>query len=175
MECQALHLFFICYNHHMSINQYFRAGAGAVIYNSAGQILLLSRLDKPHVWQLQQGGMDEGETVEETLWRELKEETSIDKDEVTDFHKFPTWLSYEYPDHIRKGLRDYNTIGQIHSWYYLKATPEIEIDISSVEHPEFAEWRWGSFAELLESSDTLKHEVYKKLSEYFDQHIKPNL
>lgn len=159
----------------MSINQYFRAGAGAVIYNNDGQILILSRLDKPHVWQLQQGGMDEGEVIEETMWRELVEETNITKEDIADFSKFPTWLSYEYPDSIRQNMKDPNTLGQIHTWYFLKVVPDIQIDISKVEHPEFADWKWSTFAELLDTSDTLKRDVYQTLSDHFDKEIKPHL
>ena len=49
-----------------------------VIYDDAGQFLLLQRADDPNFWQSVTGGIDEGETPLQTAYRELKEETGID-------------------------------------------------------------------------------------------------
>ena len=41
--------------------EYFRAGAGAVVINDRGLVLALERADIPGAWQLPQGGLDAGE------------------------------------------------------------------------------------------------------------------
>lgn len=52
-------------------------GAGAIIYNKEGKILLQKRSDNGQ-WGNPGGAMELGETVLETLRREIKEETSLE-------------------------------------------------------------------------------------------------
>jgi len=155
----------------MSQNQYFRVGAGTVIYNETGEILLFSRTDNPAIWQLQQGGMDEGETMEETLWRELFEETALTKDNFVQVDKYPDWLLYEYTWELRPELKDPNCLGQIHNWYFLKLKPDVVVDISLAADKEFSEAKWTTFEHLLSLPDTLKKHVYVKLANHFTEHI----
>ena len=142
----------------MSQNQYFRVGAGSVIYNDQGEILLFSRTDNPTIWQLQQGGMDEGETMDQTLWRELFEETALTEADFEQVDKYPDWLLYEYTWALRPELKDPNCLG-------------VEIDITKAVDKEFSEAKWVSFDHLLELPDTLKKDVYKALSKYFIENI----
>lgn len=155
----------------MSQNQYFRAGAGTVIYNEDGQILLFSRSDRPDVWQLQQGGMDSGEAIEETLWRELLEETALTSNDFSTITNHPTWQHYEYPKHIREKVAKPDCLGQIHRWFYLKLKPETIIDITKAEHPEFVDWKWSTFDGLIAESDDIKLTVYQELYSYFKNNV----
>lgn len=52
-------------------------GAAAIIVNEKGQILLQSRADR-NKWGLPGGCQELGETFEETIIREVKEETNLD-------------------------------------------------------------------------------------------------
>lgn len=160
----------------MSINQFFRAGVGSIIYTHAGEIILFQRSDLPDVWQLQQGGMDAGETPQETLWRELKEETGLTSDDVTLTHEYPDWLYYEYPSAVRGSLRDPNTIGQIHRWYFLALKPGVEIDLTKAVDKEFLDWRTDTFTEVTASDhehNQLKRAVYQKLEHFFTHTVAP--
>ncbi len=155
----------------MSQSQYFRAGAGSIIYNDAGEILLFSRSDRPNIWQLQQGGMDSGENIEQTLWRELLEETDFTKEDFTKITPYPTWLLYQYSTQIRQLMNKPDCIGQTHCWYFLKLKPEVEIDIAKASDPEFLDWKWSTFAELIAQTDTLKQEVYQELKSFFETSV----
>lgn len=155
----------------MSQNQYFRVGAGTIIYNEAGEIVLFSRTDNPTVWQLQQGGMDEGEEMDDTLWRELFEETALTKDDFVQIDKYPDWLLYEYTPELRSKIKDYNCLGQAHAWYFLKLKAGVMIDLSRAADKEFDEARWTTFEHLLSLPETLKKPVYEKLEKYFTEHI----
>ena len=157
----------------MSQNQYFRVGAGSVIYNEHGEILLFARTDITALWQLPQGGMDPGESSEENLWRELFEETAINKTDIDQVDLYPDWLLYEYPPEIRPRVRDGNCLGQIHKWYFLKLKSGTEIDVSKAVDNEFNQVKWSTFGELMKQTDHFKYQVYVKLSEYFDANIKP--
>lgn len=162
----------------MTQTQFFRAGTGAVIYTETGEIILFQRADQPEVWQLQQGGIDAGESPEETLWRELKEETGITEANVTKTHEYPDWLYYEYTPAIRTTLRDPNTIGQIHRWYFLKLAPGVTIDVSTVSDKEFTDHKTSHFEEITSSNhphNQLKRTVYTKLADYFHTHVLPTL
>lgn len=162
----------------MALNQFFRAGVGTVIYTPAGEIILFNRSDIPDVWQLQQGGMDAGEAPIETLWRELFEETGLTQAEVTLTHEYPDWLHYEYPADVRSRLRDPNTLGQMHRWYFLALNPDTSIDLAQAHDQEFTSWRTGTFAEVTDSAhahNQLKQAVYLQLSHYFTTHVLPTL
>jgi dATP pyrophosphohydrolase len=49
-----------------------------VIYTSRQEVLLIERADHPGYWQSVTGSQDEGETLEQTAAREVREETGID-------------------------------------------------------------------------------------------------
>jgi len=49
-----------------------------VIYTADGQVLLMERADAPGFWQSVTGSQDEGETLEQTAIREVREETGLD-------------------------------------------------------------------------------------------------
>jgi putative (di)nucleoside polyphosphate hydrolase len=151
----------------MSQNQYFRAGAGAVIYNDERQIFIFRRNEDRDIWQFPQGGMDPDEAIETTLWRELEEETGLDKESIALVTTYPDWLSYIYPEEMRDSLRDKNCLGQIHRWYFLKIKPGINIDLSKVSHPEFTDFKTINFEDFLKQNDSLKGDVFRKLAEFF--------
>ncbi len=55
--------------------------AGACIANAAGQVLMLQRsVDEflPEIWEIPSGGVEDGETLEQALIREVREETHLD-------------------------------------------------------------------------------------------------
>jgi len=60
-----------------------------VVYTPELEVLLLERADRPGFWQSVTGSQDEGETLNETAVRELREETGLDaaRYELTDWRK----------------------------------------------------------------------------------------
>ena len=71
---------------------------GAIIRDKKGRILLQKRSDYGD-WGLPGGAMEPGESIEETMIREVKEETGIDF-EVYNFYSVYTGerMMYQYPD-----------------------------------------------------------------------------
>ena len=54
-----------------------RLGCSAVIFDQAREKVLLTRRADNGLWCLPSGGMDSGESVEETIIREVREETGL--------------------------------------------------------------------------------------------------
>ena len=79
----------------------FRAGVVAVVTNSRDEVLAFERSDVPGAWQLPQGGIDVGENPDEAAWRELGEETGLGPSDVELIGTHPTWMVYEFPEHVR--------------------------------------------------------------------------
>lgn len=153
----------------MSQNQYFRAGVGCVIFDDNNQILIFSRTDNNDIWQFPQGGMDQGETPEKTLWRELYEETALTNDDFIFYKNYPNWLYYEYPTKIRNSIKDTSCLGQIHCWFFLKIKSDAVVDLSKAPDKEFDGYKWTTFDNFLETTADFKLPVYKKLKTFFTE------
>ncbi|WP_213533591.1 NUDIX domain-containing protein [Paenibacillus sp. J45TS6] len=71
---------------------------GAIIRDKEGRILLQKRSDYGN-WGLPGGGMDAGESIEETMLREVLEETGL---EVRQYELYSVYsgprMKYRYPD-----------------------------------------------------------------------------
>ncbi len=81
----------------------FRANVGIVICNKMGQVFWARRYGQ-HSWQFPQGGIDEGESAEQAMYRELHEEVGLTPKDVTILSVTRNWLRYKLPKRlIRQG------------------------------------------------------------------------
>jgi len=151
---------------------YFRPGTGTVIYNQAREVLSFRRSEKPEIWQLQQGGMDAGEEANETLWRELTEETGLQQINIINVTEFPDWTIYAYNEKTNVPGKP-ECLGQTHRWYFLELKPGTEIDLKKASDKEFSNWRWSTFTELIAETGEMKKEIYTTLNRFFEQNLKP--
>ncbi|MBJ9373658.1 NUDIX hydrolase [Acinetobacter sp. TGL-Y2] len=62
----------------MGFHDFYRMSSHAVIFNEQQQVLLLKATYAGCAWGLPGGGLDQGETVHETLRRECQEELGCD-------------------------------------------------------------------------------------------------
>jgi putative (di)nucleoside polyphosphate hydrolase len=151
--------------------RFFRAGVGTVIYNQAGQVVLFERTQNPvGIWQFQQGGIDLGEDFDETLWRELKEEAGLTKDDFDNIVEFPNWTIHTSQSAIDDPAK--SRIGQAHKWYFLKLKNDVSIDLSKATEYEASNYKWVSFDEAIEETESFKKHVYNQLKTYFIENIK---
>ena len=137
-----------------------------MLFNPAGLVWVGRRLDqKGDAWQMPQGGIDQGETPEQAALRELEEEIGTASAVIVDESK--GWLTYELPPELLGVAWKGRYRGQKQKWFALRFTgsdDDIRID---GEHPEFAEWRWVAFDQLIELIVPFKRELYEEVTAEF--------
>lgn len=141
----------------------FRGAVGAVTYRD-GKFLVFERKHNPGSFQFSQGGRNKGEPVEESMWRELVEETGITSDDTASMIQLPYLLSYEY-DTDRK----LPWAGQTFTWFYIELKPGVEPNLATVKDKEFVAYKWMNKEEILGQLVGFRKEIYQTLFSYFDE------
>lgn len=144
----------------------FRPNVAAIVlsakYPKTCEIFIASRTDVENAWQFPQGGIDEGETSKEALFRELKEEIGTNDIEI--IAEYPEWVSYEFPATIAKKMYPYD--GQKQKYYLVKLKKGAVININT-EIPEFSEYKFVPAENIYEHITFFKRTVYKQVLKYF--------
>ena len=113
-----------------------------------------------------QGGIDEGEKIEEAALRELKEETGTDKAEIV--YVSDTVLTYELPDHLFGKLWSGRYKCQEQRWAALRFLGEDhEITLYDKVHPEFAAWKWVPLKNVCDLIVPFKRATYESVIKEF--------
>ena len=146
----------------------FRPNVAAIIFSSKYpqkcEIFIASRIDISNAWQFPQGGIDDGESIKEALFRELEEE--IGTRDVEIIAEYPTWVSYEFPPIIAQKMYPYD--GQKQKYYLVKLKKGAKININT-ETPEFSEYKFVSSKEIYGHITFFKRTVYKQVLKHFKQ------
>ena len=144
--------------------QYFRAGAGAVILDQNGNVLVLKRRDTDDkFWQLPQGGLKVGEEPEPAVFREICEETGINKSDLELLGEVSELLAYELPgpDRSLKTGR-----GQVHHWFVFRFCGT---DIQLPSCGEFQSKQWIPLDQLASNAVGFRKSVYGRLPDLVRQ------
>lgn len=146
----------------------YRPCVGIMLLNEENRILTGQRLD--HIstaWQMPQGGIEKEETVLTAAYRELEEETSIEKEMVEVLAVSTNWLSYDLPSDLVPRLWNGSYKGQTQKWFLMRYFGR-DTDINlQTKTPEFSSWRWSSPQELVASIVPFKKEVYETIVDEF--------
>ena len=105
------------------------------------EVLLLHKPRKKDSWQLPQGGVDGGESIEEAALRELKEEAGIGANLLG---KSQTVYQYDFPSSYRR-FRPDNVCGQRLEFVIGVVEPEIKI---TVDNDEIDDYVWASLEDI---------------------------
>jgi putative (di)nucleoside polyphosphate hydrolase len=153
----------------------YRPCAGLTVINREGLVFIGRRksgpehIDETHVWQMPQGGIDEGEEPYKAALRELYEETSIKS--VERLGEVADWIPYDIPRNIVGAAWKGKYRGQKQKWYALRFTgDESEIDILNPgggHEPEFIAWRWEKIERLPELVVPFKRPAYEQIVREF--------
>ena len=104
----------------------FRANVGIIVCNESGQLLWTRRAGQ-NSWQFPQGGVNEGETPDETMFRELYEEIGLSRQDVKVLGSTKNWLRYRLPSRYIRHDSVPLCIGQKQKWYLLKCPTKVDL------------------------------------------------
>ncbi|MCL1123119.1 RNA pyrophosphohydrolase [Shewanella surugensis] len=145
----------------------FRANVGIIICNRFGQVMWARRFGQ-HSWQFPQGGVDEGESTEEAMYRELYEEVGLKPEHVKLLTSTRSWLRYRLPKRLIRQDSKPVCIGQKQKWFLLQLKcNESAINLNASGHPEFDDWRWVSYWYPVRQVVSFKRDVYRKVMKEF--------
>ncbi|MFI3244991.1 MAG: RNA pyrophosphohydrolase [Ferrimonas sp.] len=145
----------------------FRANVGIIICNRSGQVLWARRFGQ-HSWQFPQGGINEGESAEQAMFRELYEEVGLPRESVRIIARSRSWLRYRLPKRLVRQDSKPVCIGQKQKWFLLQLQcDESRINLAASGHPEFDDWRWVSYWYPVRQVVSFKREVYRKVLDEF--------
>jgi putative (di)nucleoside polyphosphate hydrolase len=140
----------------------FRANVGIILADGDGKLLLAGRAGSKG-WQFPQGGVLQGEEPETAMFRELREEVGLDRDDVELLGVTSDWLRYRLPDkYVRRHSKPL-CIGQKQRWFMLRlvsSTDNVRFDRG--EHPEFDRVRWVDFWRPVNEVIYFKRRVYAR-------------
>lgn len=151
----------------------YRSNVAAIMIRDDGSLLICERWTVPGAWQFPQGGVDAGESLEQALFREVKEEIGIGPKHYKILEK-RTGYRYLYPEEVRKKkIQKHGNHGQEQTYYLCEMSstaPPINVD----QKPrEFRAYRWIHPTEFdLDWLPKFKQDVYRQvMSDFFDVEV----
>jgi N-acetylglucosaminyldiphosphoundecaprenol N-acetyl-beta-D-mannosaminyltransferase len=155
------------------ISRPYRQNVSGVIINPKNnKILILNRRKNLTEWQFPQGGIEDDETAEEAVLREMKEETGLSKLKI--ISKIDRTFRYYWPIHWPKEtVREtvyYNKkwCGQEQTIFLLQQTKS-EIPKLGEEHGDY---QWINKKELLEKTHPIRHQLMEIALKEINKYIK---
>ena len=141
----------------------FRPNVGIMLANDRGQLLWARRVGGHNAWQFPQGGISEGESPKQALFRELREEVGLTRDAVEILGSTRGWLRYRLPKRFVRDGQKPVCIGQKQKWFLLRMLEDdAAVQLDQNEKPEFDHWRWVSYWYPLDQIIPFKREVYRR-------------
>lgn len=149
----------------------YRACVGIMVLNAAGLVWAGRRIveadtelgGSTFLWQMPQGGIDEGEDPLAAARRELYEETGIRSVEL--LAEASRWINYDLPREIVGIALKGRYRGQTQKWFAFRFTgneSEIAVNPPPGGHKaEFDQWAWKPMLQLPDLIVPFKRSVYE--------------
>ncbi|OQX36833.1 MAG: RNA pyrophosphohydrolase [Oceanospirillales bacterium LUC14_002_19_P2] len=140
----------------------FRPNVGIILANRRGQVLWARRIGQD-AWQFPQGGINDDESPEDALYRELYEEIGLERGDVRILACTRGWLRYRLPKRLVRRDSFPLCVGQKQKWFLLELLgPDERVRMDCSGSPEFDDWRWVSYWYPLGQVVAFKREVYRR-------------
>lgn len=140
----------------------YRSNVGIILSNDQGKVFWARRVGQD-AWQFPQGGVDENESPEQAMYRELLEETGLNPGDVKMLGCTNDWLKYRLPKRFVRRNQSPVCIGQKQIWFMLRMiSAESAVNLAANEKPEFDSWCWIDYWEPAKRVVFFKRKVYKR-------------
>ena len=136
-----------------------------MIVNDEGYVLAIERADVAGAWQLPQGGLDEDEDPLDAAYREIVEETGIEKAELEFLRACPEPLVYELPP----GARSKKTgRGQVLYWFlfHFLGNPRARTPTRESRGSQ-----WMPFGRVVDGVTSFRKPMYARLAQEFGDYL----
>jgi putative (di)nucleoside polyphosphate hydrolase len=141
----------------------FRANVGIVLTRGPAEVFLGGRVGG-RGWQFPQGGVNRGEQVEDALYRELREEIGLERQDVEILGSTEGWLRYRLP---RQYVRDRCNLLRLIS-------DESKLRFDLTNQPEFDRWRWTDYWTPVREVVYFKRRVYVRALQTLGKYMFPD-
>lgn len=152
----------------------YRPCVGVMLINADGQAFVGKRIDNREGdwWQMPQGGIDDGEDLQEAALRELWEETGVTERNVAFLGRTREELLYDLPEELMGKLWGGKYRGQRQYWFLCRFEGrDGDVDLNAHKPPEFCEWKWVRPELLPELIVPFKKRIYRAVLEEFRELI----
>jgi putative (di)nucleoside polyphosphate hydrolase len=141
-------------------SQGYRANVGIILCNRGARLLWCKRIGQ-NAWQFPQGGMQQHESPQQALFRELREETGLWPEHVQVMGQTEGWLRYRLPRYLIRRHSVPCCIGQKQKWFMLRLVGDEEcVNLRCCNNPEFDVWRWVDYWRPMREVVFFKRRVY---------------
>lgn len=145
----------------------YRKGVGIMLINTDYKVFMGQRFDSQFdAWQMPQGGIDDGETEEQAMHRELAEEVGTSS--VSVLAKSKRMLSYDLPSELIPSFWGGKFVGQQQRWFLCKLEGGDELINIETAHPEFKSYRWADLSEIVDLIVPFKKQLYRDIISEFE-------
>lgn len=143
----------------------YRPNVGIILCNHNRQLFWGRRVGQD-AWQFPQGGINEDETPEQAMFRELEEEVGLKPNQVELVGVTGDWLKYRLPKRYLRHHCQPLCIGQKQRWFLLRVLcSETDFCLDHSPKPEFDGWRWVKYWHPLREVVYFKRRVYSRALE----------
>lgn len=151
----------------------YRLNVGIVLINHNNKVFWGRSVNR-RFWQFPQGGVSPGETSEQAMFRELREEVGLEAEHVNVMGCTERWLHYDLPERYIRRHQTPLCIGQKQRWYGLRLTAGDEaLCFDTTDQPEFDSYRWIDYWQPAAEVVSFKRGVYRKALNELARHCFP--
>src|SRR5262245_47607487 len=137
-----------------------------MIIDDQGRVLVIERADIAGAWQMPQGGLEENEDPLDGAYREVAEETGVEKSELEFVKACPELLVYELPPDARSKKTGR---GQVLYWFLFRFRGNSKQ--AAIRNSETRGWRWMPFRQVINGVTKFRKPMYKRLAQEFQAYL----
>jgi putative (di)nucleoside polyphosphate hydrolase len=155
----------------MSVELPFRKNVSIILINQDNHLLLGERFSQKGIWQFPQGGVEDQDSLEETVYREIEEELGLPRKAVKIIKQLQATNKYSWevvPAHFAGKFQ-----GQDQTFWLVELCDSTAKFNLLQEHQEFQQVQWVKIEDVLQIVEPARVPGYSsaidEIKKYLDQ------